>query len=588
MSHDRSSQRQRIVALVAGVFLYAAFWGLRETVPGLGITYHPKFSNSSHGEIYFWLAHAMLLFPSACLIGYGLSSWLAPGLRALWRAAADIGSRRPAAALCVIGVLGMLFFRALHHLFLFDFPITDDEYGVRFGGQLMASGMLAAPTMGLEAYISNLALHIKDGLMSSIDWPGSQAAWAIGEGLGVGGSWVFALIAAVPSVVLSLWVGRRFGGAWAAVALLFSLFSPMAFALSMTTHAHLLSRALLAVGLWLYWEAEKRQAFSNWVICGLVVGVGFFCRPFEISFIMLPFLVDLLLKIALRPEQRQAATRALLGLAVGSIGPVILLAIYNSLLSGNPLLPPRFVAGGWGDDFELASLSQPWSIELFWNRFGANSSYNLFMLSIWFLGPLGIFLVAAGSTFDHFTKLLGLGVVSALGLGLLHDDHGIHAVGPIHYSECVVALLFLSVAGLKRIVDWLRGLGASVEVLACCVASALVIGLGTFNGWNALALREQAKIQRDIYGFLEDSEISHAVVVSAQFARVWSEVPDYDAVGSWVFEWRPPRPDFSDDILIFHRVRGVFPAARAAFPDRKLYELISDSSKPFLRLKSID
>ena len=53
MSHDGNMQRQRIVALVAGVFLYAAFWGLRETVPGLGITYFPKFSNSARGEIYF-------------------------------------------------------------------------------------------------------------------------------------------------------------------------------------------------------------------------------------------------------------------------------------------------------------------------------------------------------------------------------------------------------------------------------------------------------------------------------------------------------------------------------------------------------
>ena len=152
-----------------------------------------------------------MLFPGACLIGYGLSPWLTPRLRALWDAAAGISGRRPVAALCIIGVLGTLLFRALHHWILFDFPITDDEYGVRFGGQLMASGMLRAPTLGLEEYVSNLALHVKDGLMSSVDWPGPQAAWAIGERLGVGGSWSFALCAAAPLVVLPLWVGKRFG-----------------------------------------------------------------------------------------------------------------------------------------------------------------------------------------------------------------------------------------------------------------------------------------------------------------------------------------------------------------------------------------
>jgi hypothetical protein len=223
-----------------------------------------------------------------------------------------------------------------------------------------------------------------------------------------------------------------------------------------------------------------------------------------------------------------------------------------------------------------------------WNRFGANTSYNLFMLSIWFLGPLGLLLVAAGATVDSFTRRLGLGVVAVLGLGLLHDDHGIHSVGPIHYSECVVPLVFLSVAGLKRITDGLRGWGANIEILACCAAAALVIGLGTFNGWNALALREHAQAQHGIYGFLENSKISHAVVLADQYGRTWAGIPDRKRLGSWVFEWRPPKPDFSDDILIFHMKRGVIPAVRSAFPDREIYELRSQGVKPFLKLKRLN
>ena len=38
----------------------------------------------------------------------------------------------------------------------------------------------------------------------------------------------------------------------------------------------------------------------------------------------------------------------------------------------------------------------------------------------------------------------------------------------------------------------------------------------------------------------------------------------------------------------FAEKHGVIPAARAAFPDRELYELRSHSSKPFLRLKRLD
>ena len=63
---------------------------------------------------------------------------------------------------------------------------------------------------------------------------------------------------------------------------------------------------------------------------------------------MLPFFVDLLVRAAFRRDDRKEAAHALLGLVAGGIGPIILLAIHNSALSGDPLLPARFVAGGWG------------------------------------------------------------------------------------------------------------------------------------------------------------------------------------------------------------------------------------------------
>jgi hypothetical protein len=283
----------------------------------------------------------------------------------------------------------------------------------------------------------------------------------------------------------------------------------------MTTHAHLLSRAFLAVGLWLYWEAGKRRDLGSWVACGLALGVAFLCRPFETFFIALPFLIDTLYRFALR---KPGAARAMLGLLIGGIGPIALFAIYNYAFSGNPLLPPRFMPGGWGQ-FDLESLEKPWTAGVIWGRFGSNTSYNLLMLGIWFLGPLGIVLVMAGVLVNRFTKLLGFSVLSVLLLGLLHDDHGIHSVGPIHYSECAVPLTFISVAGLKWIAELLRTRGLDTRTPACCAALAVLIGLGTFDAWNALALRKQAQVQQGVYGFLEESGIGNAVVLADQFAQ---------------------------------------------------------------------
>ncbi len=584
MNDDWGSRPRRIVATAAGIFLYLAFWGIGQTSPGLDITYQPPFSSSSLGEIYFWLAHALLLFPGACLLGYGLSPWVAPLLRRLSDAAAGAGGRKTVVVLLAVGLVGMVGFRLLHRLVLFDFPVTDDEYGVRFGGQLLASGMLRAPTLGLDPFIPTLTMHVRNGLMSSLDWLGPQLAWALGEKTGIGGSWVYALFAAIPLAVIPVWVGRRFGRSWGAMALLFFLFSPMAFALSMTTHAHLLSRAFLAIGLWLYCEAEERQDFAGWAACGLALGVAFLCRPFETFFLVLPLLGYTLFRFALR---KPGAARVVLGLLAGGVGPLLLFAVYNYAFSGNPFLSARFMPHGWGEFF-LESLEKPWTAELLWNRFGANTSYNLFLLGIWFLGPLGIVLVAAGVLADRFTQLLGLGVLSVLLLGLLHDDHGIHSVGPIHYSECAVSLAFISVAGLKRIADRLRALGLDTRAPACCVVFAVLIGLGTFNSWNALALRKQAQIQQGVYGFLEASGIHNAVIITDQFAQTWSRIPEYQSVGSWVFEWRPPRPDFSDDILIFHASQGAQRELAAAFPDRTLFRLKSHDTHPVLRLKRLD
>jgi hypothetical protein len=48
----------------------AAFVGLSETLAGLTIVFRDGFTASSPGEVYFWLGHALLLFPGACLLGY--------------------------------------------------------------------------------------------------------------------------------------------------------------------------------------------------------------------------------------------------------------------------------------------------------------------------------------------------------------------------------------------------------------------------------------------------------------------------------------------------------------------------------------
>jgi hypothetical protein len=274
-------------------------------------------------------------------------------------------------------------------------------------------------------------------------------------------------------------------------------------------------------------------------------------------------------------------------LVLGAAGPLALFATYNWLVTGNPLLPARFAANpildleGWRGPLEVLQLG------VFWNRFGANFSYNLFMLAVWFLGPLGTGLVIAGATRNSLTRVLGMSVFSALGLALLHDNHGLHSVGPIHYSEMVVPLAVISVYGLHTLVGWAQNAGLSKRMLASMACTCCVLGLGTFDLWHSLALRRQSRIQSEIYGFIDGADLGPAIVLAPKFGDLWQNAgPDYKAIGTFVYEWRRPRPDWSDEVLILRdRVDPAFLQSR--FPQRRLFRLGPAPDPPYLVLTAV-
>ncbi len=567
--------KERSVALVFGSLLFLSFFGLAETATRLSVTFHPPFTYSSPGEAYFWLAHALLLFPGACLIGYALSPVLGPRLRQLWGRVESLSRGEKAAALIVGFVLLAALARILHSLVMLDFPFTDDEYATQFGGQVLALGKLGVPAPQPYEAFSKLFLYFKDGLITSFDWPGVLAAWAIAEFTGTG-PWIFALAAAVPAFCLAVILGRRLSPGYGLIAGALTLFSPMAFTLSTTTHAHLLSRATISMTLLLYFLAEEKQSWWLWALTGLAAGVSFCVRPIETGFLLLPLAAHAVWRAFSKTGR---SVKPVFGLLAGCLIPVALFFLYNFLITGDPLFPPRFSAEGPAKTLATGSL---------WNRFGANSSYNLFMLAIWFLGPLGILLIVSGLLTDKFTKLLGLGVGAVLSMGLFHDNQGLHAVGPIHYSECLAPLIIISVFGLFRIKNWLKKGNISFLVPASVLVCTLALGLGVFNLWQSRALNRQASIQSYIYGFIDNSilerKVDKAVILAPQFGSLWLANGYFRSIGSWVFEWRRARPDLTDKILILHDIPDVEQKLRERFPDRQFFRLRNSAQAPYFEL----
>jgi len=570
----------RLVAMGVGAFLILVFFGLRMTAPGLRITFHPPLNASSPGEVYFWLGHALLLFPASCLVGYALAPPLGSALSRLQASVSALGRRELTLGLVALVVSMVAIARLGHFVFLYDFPMTDDEYAAQFGGQIMASGHAKALLSLPIGAIPGLGLYFKDGYVSTADWPGAQAVWAIGM-LTHLGPLVWAFLAAVPVGALAVLARRRLGSAWGLVAVLLFLCSPMALMLSMTSHAHLGSRAMLSLALTAYWFAEQRDDLRAWAASGLALGLAFLFRPLEIVFFSVPLVAWILIRTVRRTPARP---HVVLAFALGALVPILLMLYHAYSVTGNPFLPPRL------DNPEAAVLDS--LSNSLWYRFGANMAYNTFMLAIWFLGPLGLILFAAGLMTDHFTRLLGLCIATELTLALFHTNMGLHTVGPIHYSECAIPLTIVAVHGLDNITRWARLHLPAPSIVASVVAGALVIGLGIFNLTQALALKDQAGIQSAIYGWLDDSLYDpagrKAVVLAQQFGVTWSHLPGMARIGTWVFEWRRPRLDLDDNVLVLHDRKGVEQAARAAFPSRRFYRLILIGQPPYAALVPLD
>lgn len=560
------------LAVGVGLFFFVAFFGLRETTGGLHIFYYGDQSVSSPGELRFWLASTFLLLPGAGLIGYGLSGWMGASLHSIWKRLGNLTQQEKRMGLFLLGVLVFFLARLGRTFFLLDLPITDDEYAARWGGQVMAMGKLSIPTPELISLYPRLFLRTFEGQLSSFDFPGLQAIWALGEMTSLGSS-IFLIfpVLFMCSIVYALYI--QLGARWACVGAVLSLCSPMIFSLSMTSHVHSASRGLLALTLCLYVLADKKQTLVRWSLVGLAFGILSLTRTFESFVLMLPLFVY---PLSHWKKNKNYVRTTYLGLLLGGFVPFILWAFHNYYLTGKWWYPARLAL-----DFFSNMQARPTTL---WMRFGGNLSQNLLMLMIWFLGPIGLVLLVKGIRVNRWTRLLGIGVLLHLCMALLHIDIGLHIVGPIHYSESSVFLIWIATYGLR---EWSQKQNWTLwtkQRWAGSLLCMLFLGLGTFTFWNGLALQRQAHIQKTVYDFVENPKLGKAIVLAPKYADVWTRQRRFAGIGSWIFDWRPPSPTKTERVMILHHSRTALPHLRKLYPDRTLYRLHTLPRAPYMNL----
>jgi hypothetical protein len=251
--------------------------------------------------------------------------------------------------------------------------------------------------------------------------------------------------------------------------------------------------------------------------------------------------------------------------------------VYNLRTTGIWYLQARFAAGVVSGNESNA--------QTVWDRLGFNLGWNTLMLAVFFLGIPAVIAVLAGLERRRpITLVLGASALCGLALCLVHDNTGIHSVGPIHLSELVVPLTLLATVGLLRSFAWLGTQRLPVAPAALVVASYLVIACGAFNLSNFASLRMQATSQHTPMAALEELDVHNAIVIAAPYIILVQTNRAFAPWGSWVLDYPQPSPELDDDI-VWARPSADPAVLHARFPDRGIYKMTYARDEPAIRVE---
>ena len=567
---------------LGGLCLLAAAWGLQFSITGTAFIYSGALSQSLPGALNFWLAYLLLILPGALLLGY----WAGPAVNtALSRTAAALDGLdvRTSVLLWVLLACGAVLLADLgFREITAGYPLTDDEWVARFGGQILATGRLGveldpADTLSPLRFTTPLA----DGRITSFEWLGGQLAWAAAELTGTE-HLVFALCAGLTLAFLGLAIAGHLNRIWGWFGVLLFLCSPMAVAISVLTHTHTVARLFVALAILAFVQTQCSRGRVWPFVLGLAIGGGVLSRPVEAGLLLAPLGLALLWDAV---RKQPLAARRLRWTIIGGIGPLLLLLWYQWAITGDPFSIPRFASGATGDHHPLGTLL---------DRFGRNLSHNLLMLVLWFAGPIGLLLVVAGIGYGRPTRLLATGVGLLLLFALAHPVTGIHMVGPINYSETVAPLLVIASAGALRLSRWWKTQSPGPRWLPASVLTALVISGTWFNVHSLSALHRQSQIHTNIFGAIEAQldrfQTNRALIFAPRYLAVWSNIEPFRASGTYVYDWPRPNPDGSDRAVFVSgdRTGEEIQLALQAWPERTPFVLRTSQEPPWVRLVELD
>ncbi|HEX2573507.1 MAG TPA: glycosyltransferase family 39 protein [Polyangia bacterium] len=419
--------------------------------------------------------------------------------------------------------LGFLLLSLVAYGVLEDFPNSADEYAYVFQAETFRHGRLWNPLPPATDFFRYNHLIEKDGKFLSRFPPGWPLVLAVASALAVPRGVVSSIVGVLSLAVLYR-IGRRLYGAGTGLLACFLLL-PSAFFLftnaSYFSHAFCALTVLLFIDLCLCHRADRRPVSA--LSAGLCLGLCFATRYYTALLAGLP------VALAFAAERRW---RSLLLLGLGGSPIVVLLGLYNTAITGHPLL----MVTTWYDPAEVLGFTNGHSL-----RHGLHLLVGRLLLFMRWTAPtmLPLYLVLCMRRPGRRTPLLYPVPFIAIALGYVFFwSSGSNQYGPrFYYEGYPLVVLFVTSQLVER--RPLRGRAVLVSLLL----AGQFVGLGTTV---YLAVRQHRVVEErlDLYRQVEAAHLADAIVFIASGTGVLSEMPigdltrnGLDFTGSVLYAW---------------------------------------------------
>lgn len=534
-----SSDRSTVIAwglIIPAVMLLGIYFVLVWAHDGFGLANFNYFSNSGAYMLniptpfvrsQFW--KILILFPATVL---GSVAMVRAGIR--FRLPVAINYRLAVGSLIVIAATVVV----LSTQFLLrETEVTDDENAFDFQARTLLLGRLVNPPPPVVNSFLNTFI-INDGKQ----WVGKYTLGhplVIAIGMALGSRYLLTITVSVLTLLLVYLISLKLyeDKNVALLTLCLGAISPFFYLVSSSRLSHTTTAFFLALFMYLFLhtrsmgENPRTGAFIAF-LAGTALGYAFNVRTLTALGFVVPFCVVVV--IDFRQNRPRTLSRGLL-LAAGLAVMVVITLWYNALVTGNALTFP----------FHYYDSSESLGFGTFGHTFLSslrNLAVSIGRLNSVFLGlPISllfVFIVLLDR--KGFGDFLSFGILGGIATAyLFYYSPGVSDLGPVYYYETIIPLLLLSARGVISLHRFFANHFEQGNALVPnFLVLSVILSLFTFVPEQVSHVHRLTDQIREPYEVVRCANIHRGLVLNK-----WT--PDK----GWVFGYRNPSPDFTDDVV---------------------------------------